>query len=74
MTKLTRVGIRLALGYSTKEISTMEGKSFHTINQQRRILYQKYECRNLADITCSVISQITDIPVREILLNTLQTA
>lgn len=74
MTKQTMVGLYLSCGYTKKEIANMTGKSFHTINQETRLLYQKTGSRNLADITCSMIAAITRIPVREILWNTLQSA
>jgi len=74
MTKQIMVGLYLSCGYTTKEIANMTGKSFHTINQEKRILFEKYGAHNLADITCTMISHVTKIPVREILWNTLQTA
>ena len=74
MTKQIMVGLYLSCGYTTKEIANMTGKSFHTINQETRILYQKTGSRNLADIVCFMASTVTHMPVRELLLNTLQSA
>lgn len=74
MTQQTRVGLYLSCGFTKKEIATMTGKSFHTINQETRILYQKTGSRNLADITCNMISYVTHIPVRIILQEAIKTA
>lgn len=73
MTQQMRVAIYLSLGYTKKEIANMTGRSFHTINQETRIIYQKTGSRNLADITCSMITFITHVPVRSILQDAIKT-
>lgn len=74
MTQQIRVGLYLSCGYTKKEIANMTGKSYHTINQETRILYMKTGSRNLADITCNMVSYVTHIPVRTILQDALKTA
>jgi len=73
MTQQIKVAIYLSLGYTKKEIANMTGKSFHTINQQTRIIYQKTHSRNLADITLSMATYFTHIPIRTILQDALKT-
>lgn len=73
MTQQIKVAIYLSLGYTKKEIANMTGKSFHTINQETRIIYQKTGSRNLADITCSMITYLTHVPVRNVLMNAIKT-
>jgi DNA-binding NarL/FixJ family response regulator len=73
MTQQIRVGLLLASGYTKKEIANMTGKSFHTVNQETRILYQKTGARNLADITCNMVTYLTHIPVRSILEDAIKT-
>jgi DNA-binding NarL/FixJ family response regulator len=74
MTKQLRVGLYLSCGFTKKEIANMTGKSFHTINQETRLLYQKTGARNLADITCNMITYMTHVPVRSILQDALKSA
>jgi len=74
MTQQIRVGLLLASGYTKKEIANMTGKSFHTVNQETRILYQKTGARNLADITCNMVSLVSHIPVRSLLTEALKSA
>lgn len=74
MKKQIRVAIYLSLGYTKKEIANMTGKSYHTINQETRIIYQKTGSRNLADITCHMITSLTNVPVRDILQESLKEA
>lgn len=50
----------------------MLGKSYHTINQETRIMYQKTGARNLADITCFMVGYLTHIPVRTILQDAIK--
>lgn len=71
MNKRTTVGIYLACGFTKKEIASKMKKSFHTINEEARVLYQETGSRNLADITCCMIATITKLPVREMLWNQL---
>jgi DNA-binding CsgD family transcriptional regulator len=71
MTQENRIGIMLALGYSKKEIANITFKSYHTVNQQTRMIYQKTNSRNLADITRWVVTHITGIDVYLLLRNEL---
>lgn len=72
MTQQTKVALYLSCGYTKKEIATMLGKSYHTINQETRIMYKKTGARNLADIVCWMITDITQIPVRIILRDAIK--
>ena len=47
----------LAVGNTVKEIAVKHNRSEHTINQQRRMAYEKTGCRNAADITRWVVSR-----------------
>ena len=57
----------LASGLTKKETALQLGKSFHTVNQQTRLLYEKLSCRNLADLTRRMISRYSGINTEELL-------
>ena len=67
MKQQIRVALHLACGYTKKEIANMLGKSYHTINQETRLIYQKTDSLNSADITCCMVTLVTGIDVRTIL-------
>lgn len=51
------VARELALGNTVKEIAVKHHRSEHTINQQRRMAYEKTGSRNTADITRWVVAR-----------------
>jgi hypothetical protein len=63
----TKVGIMSALGYSRKEISAETGKSFHTVNEHMRRLFDKNNLKSTVDLTRVLVKRYTGIDVDEIL-------
>ena len=67
-----KVGILLAQGYTKKEVASKLNKSFHTVNQQTRCLYEKTGCRNLADLTRYIVTRYSGIHVNDLLIRAMQ--
>jgi len=66
-----KVGLLLAQGHTKKEIASILGKSFHTVNMQTRRLYETTHSRNVADLTRYVVRRYSGVPVEDIIINAL---
>ena len=66
-----KVGLMLASGLTKKEAANRLGKSFYTVNEQTRHLYEKLGCRNLADLTRKMISRYSGIDTEELLVRAM---